>query len=391
MHEWHMEIIFDNDLISFCAGTVISCVYLALVTDTILRSARKNMESGMFPVFLFLSSVSALILTDSGLVSYRALYSSLPVDLALSMMIMLVITDAEGFKLQQKLPQALVASSLFLVSVVISVLRITFAGRMPEYDFSAWIPPVLSVAIAAYCLIRSIREFSDLKRFFSGMDKVRYARTAVNFNFTSMFLAVVMADISSVALPPVFRNVIWSAGTAGVVLMHIFMYRRCVLKHVFVFYDGYEKSFRTPCPAGSGTDGTAVADSGYAATYERLNSLFEEKKPYLDSDLTISDVAKELYTNKLYVSKSISMCAGKNFCQYVNYHRVKYSVGLFRSDPHLKVSQLAEMSGFHTVASFNMAFKLFIGESPSEWCRRQRFPVPAKDAQMTEQFENSET
>lgn len=372
-----MEIIFDNDWISFFAGTVISCVYLVLVTDTILRYARKGLDSGIFPLFLLLSSVSALMLVISGMVSCRGLYSSLPVDLALSLMIMLV-RDTEGFRFQQKLPLALVASSLFLVSLMISAFRIIFAGRIPGYDFSIWIPQVLSVAVSVYCLIRSIREFSDLKRFFSGMDRARYARLAVNFNFTSIFLAIVLANISSYALPPVFRDVIWCVCTAAVIVMHIFMYRRSVLKHVFVFYDGYEKRFRVPSSAGSGLDEAQVSDSWYETMYERLNSLFEAKKPYLDGDLTISDVARELYTNKLYVSKSISLCAGKNFCQYVNYHRVQYSVGLFRSDPHLKVSQLAEMSGFHSVASFNMAFKLFIGESPSEWCRRHRASISGK-------------
>lgn len=385
-----MEIIFDNGFISFCAGTVISCVYLILVTDTILRYARKGMDRGMSPLFLLLSSVSALMLVVSGMVSFRGLYSSLPVDLALSMMIMLV-RDTEGFRFQQKLPLALVASSLFLVSSAISVSRIIFTERTPNYDFSIWIPPVLSVAIAVYCLARAVHEFSDLRRFLSGMDKGRYVRLAVDFNFTSVFLAVVMANISSDALPSVFRDVIWSAGTAVVVLMHVFMYRRSVLRHVFVFYDGYEKRFRVPSHAGSVLDAAQVSDSWYEATYERLNSLFEEKKPYLDGDLTIADVAKELYTNKLYVSKSISLCAGKNFCQYVNYHRVKYSVGLFRSDPHLKVSQLAEMSGFHSVASFNMAFKLFIGESPSEWCRRHRTSISGKGVSEDGTVENSET
>lgn len=374
-----MEIIFENDLLSFCAGTVISCVYLVLVTDAILRYVRKVTDRGKFPLFLMLSSVSALMLVVSGMVSCGGLYSSLPVDLALSLMIMLV-RDNEGFRFQQKLPLALVASSLFLVSAVISVFRITFAESIAGYDFSIWIPPVLSLAIAVYCLMRSVHEFSDLRRFLSGMDKVSYARVAVNFIFTSVFLAVVMANISSDALPSVFRDVIWSASMVSIVVMHIFMHRRIVLKHVFVFYDGYEKSLVGTSSAGKGSDADRESDSWYAATYERLNALFEEKKPYLDGDLTIADVAKELYTNKLYVSKTISVCSGKNFCQYVNYHRVQYSVGLFRSDPYLKVSQLAEMSGFHSVASFNMAFKLFIGESPSEWCRRHRSSISGKVA-----------
>lgn len=367
-----MEIIIDNDLVSFSAGAVISCVYLALMADAILRSARKDLDIRTFPVFLFLSSVSALALTVSGIVCCRALYSSLPVDLALSMMIMMV-RDTGKYRLQEKLPLAFVACSLFLISLVASVMRFVCADRNDRCDFSVWIPQILPVAIAVYCLARAIHEFSDLKGFISGMNAVSYVSLAVDFKFSSVFLSVVLASLSADALPEVMRVAVLLSCSVVLVIMHVFMYRRLVLRHVFVFCDGYEKRLQKASPIAGGSQGMQEPESGYAETYRRLNVFFEDRKPFLDGNLTIADVAKALYTNKLYVSQAISRCSGKNFCQYVNYHRVKYSVGLFRSDPHLKVSQLAEMSGFHTVASFNMAFKLNLGESPSEWCRRQRY------------------
>ena len=366
-----MEIIIDNDLVSFCAGAVISCVYLALMADVIRRSVRKDLDIRTFPVFLFLSSVSALMLTVSGVVCYRALCSSVPVDLALSMMIMMV-RDTGKYRSHEKLPLAMVAGSLFLISMVTSVLRLVCAERNARCDFSVWIPQILSAAIAVYCLVRAIHEFSDLKEFISGMNAANYAALAADFNFSSVFLSVVLAGLSADVLPEAVHDVLLLLCIAVLVIMHVFMYRRFVLRHVFIFYDGYEKRLRRISLRDGCNHEKTESESGFTETYQRLNNYFEDRKPYLDGDLTIADVAKELYTNKLYVSQAISRCSGKNFCQFVNYHRVKYSVDLFRADPHLKVSQLAEMSGFHTVASFNMAFKLNLGESPSEWCRRQR-------------------
>ena len=49
-----------------------------------------------------------------------------------------------------------------------------------------------------------------------------------------------------------------------------------------------------------------------------------------------------------------------------------YSIEIFKENPHLRVSELAEMSGFHTLVSYNMAFRLVMNESPGEWCRRTR-------------------
>jgi transcriptional regulator GlxA family with amidase domain len=44
----------------------------------------------------------------------------------------------------------------------------------------------------------------------------------------------------------------------------------------------------------------------------------------------------------------------------------------FRENPDLKIYELATMSGFNSIVSYNMAFRLFMGENPSEWCRKEK-------------------
>ena len=110
----------------------------------------------------------------------------------------------------------------------------------------------------------------------------------------------------------------------------------------------------------------------YKELYERIVLYFEMSKPYLDGNLTINDVVKVVYSNKVYISKAICHYTGRNFRQFVNYHRVIYSIDLFRSNLELKVTELAEKCGFNTVVSYTMAFRLFMNETPSEWCRKER-------------------
>lgn len=119
-------------------------------------------------------------------------------------------------------------------------------------------------------------------------------------------------------------------------------------------------------------------DDQYKDIYERVVDYFEDEKPYLNGELTINDVVKVVYTNKLYISRAISQFTGRNFCQFVNYYRVMYSMELFRSSPELKIHELATLSGFNSIVSFNMAFRLFMGEIPSEWCRREKGKLPRK-------------
>lgn len=114
------------------------------------------------------------------------------------------------------------------------------------------------------------------------------------------------------------------------------------------------------------------ANETYREIYSRIVVYFEEEKPYLNGDLTINDVVKVVYTNKLYISRAISQCAGKNFCQFVNYYRVMYSIESYRLNPEMRVADLWQGSGFNSIVSYNMAFKLFMGENPSDWCRKER-------------------
>ena len=117
------------------------------------------------------------------------------------------------------------------------------------------------------------------------------------------------------------------------------------------------------------------AEEQYRELYERILLYFEMSRPYLDSELTINDIVKVVYSNKVYISKAICHYTGRNFRQFVNYHRIMYSMDTFRDRPELKVSELAEMSGFNSVVSYTMAFRLFMNETPSEWCRKERAKI----------------
>lgn len=113
-------------------------------------------------------------------------------------------------------------------------------------------------------------------------------------------------------------------------------------------------------------------DDVYQEIYERVVAYFDSEKPFLDNELTINDLVKVLYSNKLYISRAISQFTGRNFCQFVNYYRVIHSMEVFRNNPDLKIHELAGCCGFNSDVSYNMAFRLFMGETPGEWCRKER-------------------
>lgn len=101
--------------------------------------------------------------------------------------------------------------------------------------------------------------------------------------------------------------------------------------------------------------------------YARIVRYMEDRKPFLDDDFCIFDLAKSVYSNRTYISKVINYYSGRNFKQFVNYFRVKYSVELMKKDLRLSVMELATMSGFHSVVTYNLAFRLNMDDTPANY------------------------
>lgn len=106
--------------------------------------------------------------------------------------------------------------------------------------------------------------------------------------------------------------------------------------------------------------------------FSRLEKYMADEQPYLRDDLTLEELARAMLTNKTYLSRTINLKSGKNFCTYINWYRINYSLKIIEKDVRVKVVELAVMSGFHTVASYNMAFRMFMGDTPSEYIRTQK-------------------
>lgn len=112
---------------------------------------------------------------------------------------------------------------------------------------------------------------------------------------------------------------------------------------------------------------------------DRLVIYFEKEKPYLKPDLTIYEVALYLYSNKTYLSRVINECFDNNFNQFVNYYRVEEAKRLFKSDMSMNIHQMCDLAGFGSMATFSIAFRYYVGNSPAEWCKEQRILCKYED------------
>ncbi len=116
-------------------------------------------------------------------------------------------------------------------------------------------------------------------------------------------------------------------------------------------------------------DGQAIDDY---KIIQRLILHFESHKPYLDSDLKLADVSKQIYTNRTYLSRALNHRLAKNFNQFVNYYRVREACRLYIENPLIKINEMSGKSGFKNLSSFSTAFSLNLRYTPAEWCKEIR-------------------
>lgn len=116
---------------------------------------------------------------------------------------------------------------------------------------------------------------------------------------------------------------------------------------------------------------TKKADKEKDIFLERLLDFMEKEKPYLDSKLSLGQLAEMIELSNNHLSEMIKTRLGKNFFDFINEYRIK-EVKEKLADPNNKSFTLLAIAydcGFNSKSSFNSLFKKYTGLTPSEYQR----------------------
>ena len=99
---------------------------------------------------------------------------------------------------------------------------------------------------------------------------------------------------------------------------------------------------------------------------DEIIKLLNDEQLYLQHDLRISHLSERLNTNRYYIQQALNMELGCTFSDLVNRLRIEYAVKLIESTPGMPVTEVAERSGYRSLASFYRNFKLIKGCVPKD-------------------------
>ena len=131
---------------------------------------------------------------------------------------------------------------------------------------------------------------------------------------------------------------------------------------VFVMVNRKRRQVEPPVASEENTLSNGKSDLG-----NKLEALMEEKQLFRNKDLRIADVATELCTNTTYLSTCLNGELNTTFPAFVTNYRIRFAQELMRENPTMRLSQVAEESGFANEKTFLRSFKAICGVTPSEW------------------------
>jgi len=107
---------------------------------------------------------------------------------------------------------------------------------------------------------------------------------------------------------------------------------------------------------------------------QRLEDLMTKEKLFLNSSITLGEIADKLSVIPRYLSQVINELKGQNFYDFVNSYRIEEAKKILSDPSHNEEKILAVLydCGFNSKSVFNTVFKKSTGITPSEYRRKYK-------------------
>jgi AraC-like DNA-binding protein len=108
-------------------------------------------------------------------------------------------------------------------------------------------------------------------------------------------------------------------------------------------------------------------DTGFAIL-QQLKTLMDDKKLYIQSDISLDKLSSHSGISKHYISQAINEHLQINFFEYINILRIAEAKELLlKPKEELNIIEVAYQVGYNNKVSFNKAFKNSTGQTPTEF------------------------
>lgn len=114
---------------------------------------------------------------------------------------------------------------------------------------------------------------------------------------------------------------------------------------------------------------SALSEENKEIILAKITKEMAEKSYFTNNLASLSGLSKQINESPHHVSQVINEKLHKNFFELLAFYRVEHAKKLIRDDKNAKltVEELAELVGYNSKSSFNIAFKKYSLKTPSEY------------------------
>lgn len=184
-------------------------------------------------------------------------------------------------------------------------------------------------------MIKNLLDFSDTEYIIvSGYDDFKYAQQAIKLGVKDYLLKPIDDIEFYTTLNKVIQNVKLKKGKNEALEYKIF------------------KEF--------------TVKSNYDGRIKYIIEATEYIKANYSKDITLKEVAENLYISESYLSRLFKTYTSYTFIEYLTKYRMKIAINLLK-DHRIKVYEVSELVGYNDPKYFSVIFKKYVGTTPMEF------------------------
>ena len=195
-------------------------------------------------------------------------------------------------------------------------------------------------------LLHVLLKINSQRKEFKSSSTIEWL-TIINYALLAIWL-IYVANLFEKSIPYLIGPIFYSFLIYGITFLAI---KKSYLSQ------NYIKKYRS----------TPVSESEIEQLYCAINDLLIEQELYLNAELSLDVLSQKLKVTTQKISMVINIKSGINFNQFINRFRIgKAKELLLKLEyKHLTIAAIAYEVGFNSINSFNQAFKLETGTTPS--------------------------
>jgi AraC-like DNA-binding protein len=258
-----------------------------------------------------------------------------------------------------------------LNTLIQSVESGTSHGRYMIYN---WVIAIQGLIYMFWTLTILLKYSKQIRNVFSSTEKIKlnWFRNVTIMTTGLLIIFVAGQSLTTIGIDPshffdltslLFAVLVYAIGYIGLVKSEIFM-EPDIGRSLDTIFERKDPGKKYQKSGLSAEKAKSIMDN--------LLKLMEEKKPYLDSNLTLMQLGTSLKISPHNLSEAINTQRQQTFFDFINHYRVEQVKGDL-ADPQkqpLTFLALAMEAGFNSKSSFNAIFKKHTGMTPSEYQKR---------------------